>query len=527
MDNALPIFQYLKAKQIAIDQEEFSFQFKSHPDYPSLLAISDTLHFFNVASLAVKVASSDLELLPDAFVAHLKRDNKSFLSFLKRKGDSYRFLDEATQKVVSVSKEKITPIWGEVVLLLENEGDVITDKTKKGPNFFLTALFISLLAMLLYGTFSNFWILSFYVFPIIGFLLSIAALKDLFNTKNELLKKLCHATLSSGCETLAHSSKWKILEKVSFSDLSITFFATQIVSLVLMGLTRSYSEYFTVQAVLLLLSVPVIALSLYYQKFVEKKWCPICLSIIAVVLLELLYVFAFSTFLIAEIRGFPILLYLFVYVAILMFWYPLRTLFERINHLKKEQLKANRFKRNYALFKNTLISKQKYSIPQNPIVLGNKSAPIRIDIITSPYCSHCTEPYYLLKRLLKKYEEHLAVAVMYNVNMRQGKGENLKSLLRNLLHTKLKKGDDAFNTAMEDWLQHKNHEKWLAKHNGVTHSGEIDLILDTQYKWCNDNSFHFTPCVFINGFQYPDTYEISDLPFFIDELIEDPSLQNR
>ncbi|PIF30110.1 hypothetical protein CLU81_0512 [Flavobacterium sp. 9] len=42
----MPIFsflcQYLKKESVNIDQDEFVFQTQSHPDYPLLLAISDT-----------------------------------------------------------------------------------------------------------------------------------------------------------------------------------------------------------------------------------------------------------------------------------------------------------------------------------------------------------------------------------------------------------------------------------------------------------------------------------------------------
>ena len=40
------LFQYLEKDKIFIDQTEFEFQIQSHPNYPSLLAISDTLSFY-------------------------------------------------------------------------------------------------------------------------------------------------------------------------------------------------------------------------------------------------------------------------------------------------------------------------------------------------------------------------------------------------------------------------------------------------------------------------------------------------
>lgn len=42
-DNFSFFFHYLEKEKITIDKAEFIYQVQSHPDYPSLLAISDTL----------------------------------------------------------------------------------------------------------------------------------------------------------------------------------------------------------------------------------------------------------------------------------------------------------------------------------------------------------------------------------------------------------------------------------------------------------------------------------------------------
>jgi hypothetical protein len=62
-------FNYLKKEKINIDQKEFDFQIQSHPDYASLLAISDTLSFFKVNNLATRLENEDIEHLSDNFIA--------------------------------------------------------------------------------------------------------------------------------------------------------------------------------------------------------------------------------------------------------------------------------------------------------------------------------------------------------------------------------------------------------------------------------------------------------------------------
>src|SRR5690606_7144968 len=119
------------------------------------------------------------------------------------------------------------------------------------------------------------------------------------------------------------------------------------------------------------------------------------------------------------IKGEALIIYLFIYSLIIVIWYPLKNIFKRINTLKEEELKANRFKRNYPIFKTFLVSNRKYDLPQTPILLGAATAQLKIAIITSPYCNFCSEPHYILKDILKRYDENVSVNIIYNVNLKK------------------------------------------------------------------------------------------------------------
>lgn len=70
MDNLNNLFNYLDAEQIHLDKDEFDFQFNSHPDYPSLLALSDPLSFLISTTGSLKLVglildSSQINSLPN------------------------------------------------------------------------------------------------------------------------------------------------------------------------------------------------------------------------------------------------------------------------------------------------------------------------------------------------------------------------------------------------------------------------------------------------------------------------------
>ena len=84
------LFQYLEKENITIDKNEFEIQIQSHPDYPSLLTISDTLSFFNIDNGAMRIDVSEIVLLPDCFIALLSEEVKEpQMYFIEKKGNSY------------------------------------------------------------------------------------------------------------------------------------------------------------------------------------------------------------------------------------------------------------------------------------------------------------------------------------------------------------------------------------------------------------------------------------------------------
>jgi ABC-type bacteriocin/lantibiotic exporter with double-glycine peptidase domain len=122
-ENFAFLFQYLKKENISIDQNEFIFQVKSHPDYPSLLAISDTLHFFNILNGAIRVTVSEIAFLPDRFVSFLKEDGtKPRLYYIEKKDKEYFCSKE--NKTEFISSSSLEERWNNIVLLVEKSESV-------------------------------------------------------------------------------------------------------------------------------------------------------------------------------------------------------------------------------------------------------------------------------------------------------------------------------------------------------------------------------------------------------------------
>src|SRR5690606_24951188 len=193
-----------------------------------------------------------------------------------------------------ITRDELEKNWRGIVLLAEKT-ESRRAKALPKQELLLLLLLSALLAfgmfIILYHSKANLQSSIFLTFSIIGLIFSFAALKDLFGSNNRLLNDFCNITSLTDCSSVIGSNKWKLFKYINFSDLSITFFATQLLGLLLFFSSGNEKQFFFIQEVLLYTAVPIILLSIYFQRFIEKKWCPICIAIILLILAEITYMY--------------------------------------------------------------------------------------------------------------------------------------------------------------------------------------------------------------------------------------------
>lgn len=132
------VYQYLEQERIYIDKSEFEIQIQAHPQYPYLLAITDTLHFFNIQNGVIRAEVSEIELLPDHFAAVLKEEGKeSQFYFIRKNKKNYTYRTGNT--AVELTEQQLRSLWCNTVFLIEKS------ETKDRPEPCRPCLFITLL----------------------------------------------------------------------------------------------------------------------------------------------------------------------------------------------------------------------------------------------------------------------------------------------------------------------------------------------------------------------------------------------
>ncbi|MDP9958140.1 vitamin K epoxide reductase family protein [Chryseobacterium lathyri] len=269
------ILKYLQKKNIHLDRKEFSFQINSHPAFPSLLSIVSTLNVNYVCNFAVEIDNSEIDELPDDFMTFITVEgNKQELAFVEKTNKD--FLINGKYKV---SEKEFLSSWNNIVVLIDEHQSVLKKEAGGRYKFLLAGIFM--LAVLIYFQISLHSFIFLFL-SLCGFLLAVVSLRKVFGIESPVVDKVCSGTYTD-CSLSEDNTTGFVSH---FGNFSLVYFLSNIVSLLFLCNSGSEDVFFTIQKTLLIIILPVIGYSLFYQLFKIRKVCPLCIGIIIILLLQ-------------------------------------------------------------------------------------------------------------------------------------------------------------------------------------------------------------------------------------------------
>lgn len=495
---------------------------RSHPDYPSLLSISDVLQRLGVYHVAHRVNREELNDVPYPFLLPLD----------KGRGDTLLIRNEMDLK----KYEPYMDQWGGVVLQAKP-----TDKTKDKTNNELRSWELNIRKSLIVLIVCNGIFLSFSLFSSFSFLvlfLMIIAIaggmigyflmaKELGITY-KVIDDFCNTGKNTNCDKVLKSDVG--LMGIRFSDAVVVYFLFQIITL---AFAQANPVLLQILKWLSICTWPVILFSLYYQYFVAKTWCRLCLVVVGILILQSvgfmysLYAgdilsVSFSTSLPSIIKSG--LLFIVIGAFILM----IKNALQRSNKLILEGTEGNMVKHSGSVFTELLLQQKKLNIVpfDKEVILGNPGAPVKITMVSNLYCNPCKERHEVVDELAAMYPDKVCVALRF-VESGKDVAENIHSLhsivgywLENIYN---KPGESASMAGLlHDWFAIWDLEKFTKKYpNPPTNKEEVNKIVERQYKWVEEVAVTSTPTFFVNGYQLPKEYSINDMLAMVPSLSDD------
>ena len=497
------------------DQKElFEEAFLSHPNYPSLYAVTDTLSYLAIDNLAVKVPKDQFAELPEYFLSVYKGE----LAMIKN-DNSVVLVENEKGKRLTITSDEFLREWSQiVVVVVESNINVKSFQIKNSYSKWGLYLLPVVLLVLL-STFSfNFSVFSFSLLGliIIGLLVSVLILQEKFGIKSELGSKLCNVSAQASCDSVIKSDKSKIFNGLSFYDLPILFFGINFLALLA---DPNNSSLLIVG--LSLVSIPFLGYSVRLQKAILKKWCLLCLVISLIILLQGIFVFlnseSLSNFTFSNSFG-----YIQSSILIISSWFFIRPIIERNIQLKDELNVYKRLKRNFKVFKSF---SKKIEVHEGfeklkGIQYGDVNARVKLTLFLSPSCGHCHKAFKDAKDLFEKNKSNVYLNILFNVNPENRDNEYL-SIVETLLALNALNKEMA-KEALEDWhIKIMNLTEWKEKWSLSSYDMIVNNQMMRQYEWCLANKFNFTPVKVINEELFPNEYELIDIKYFLNDFEEE------
>lgn len=517
------IFKYLSDLNIEIDEKEFIFQLESHPNFPSLFSYSETLSFFSINNIVIDLSIEDINLLPNRFLCLVENNEEKLFTYFK-KIDKFHYL--INNKFIKITEQELLSKWKNVVLLIDPDTE---PKDVKGKGFGVLNKILILPILLLIVAINlsnNFSLILIFIqlLAIIGLYFTTESFKQKNDLNSTLSSNFCNAiSKNENCSTLL---KLEYKSLINFSDLSILFFTFQILGGIITILDVSHLNFILFIKVGLLISSVFVLFSIYFQ-IKTQNWCPICLSIISILIIEALLVFGTNNVSIFQIKiNVFSILYIAILFLILVGWLRLKKIILHNKKINKEKKDLLKFKRTYSLFINSLFSNDKLLTVKGYNVLSidsnSEDITLNLKLILNPFCIHCSEAYFTTLNVLSKYKHSTSLDIIFNFIPEQI-NENMRYLHFKLVDIYLINGQLEFINAMNYWFQSKDVSIWKNKYgeNIISNHNIIEEILLTQSDSNTQNKIIFTPSLFINNYKLPNIYKINDIQYFMTELLDD------
>jgi uncharacterized membrane protein len=516
------VYQWLRLLNIQVSKSYLEEKLGTHPEYNSLLSITDTVNELGINCQAVVIDQSAIQEVEGPVLVVVKSKGSKFLlveNLLKYSQNNPSFLE----------------VWNGIIVVAEKDAQWKNDeneqrrKQEKGTTnkmlfFFACMLLLPLPALIQYSSFIE---LPLFVTTLAGISLMFLIIQKELGYSNDFTNRLCSVGKQTDCDAVINSQGAAILKWIDWADLGVIYFSAiwllQIVSLFTNNLHYSLEIIFITTAA----SLPLTLLSIYYQWQKVKKWCVLCLftSLLLWIQFALLLPVSFSV----KLTTIPVnILYItaFLFLFTAGVWLLLiKPLLEQRKDRKEKVWPLLRLKRNPEVFLSLLTKERQVDTTplKHDLRLGNQAARLQIMVACNTYCAPCARAHKALHELLQAHGNNIGITVRFVVHAADESNKKTKAV-RHILETWLEKNEwertPAFaGELLMDWFNGMDLEKFKAKYQTTGHSNAIDLM--TAYdNWAKKAEIVHTPTLFINGYELPRLYSVTDVSDIIPSLTE-------
>ena len=517
-------YEWLRQTGNTINKNYCKEELTTHPDYPSLVSLTDFLENGNMGYRAITADASYLHEFNYPVLIHIRQHANQYMHILSSPADWEKQKDMVTNWSGVVLYAKKNAKWHNEHHILHQ----LAEKKRKAISF--TFVGIALLLFCITVRFTNSLSISTMAFGLLslaGIVVSLAALGTELGFQNEITRQVCGLGAGSGCEKVLKSSFAKGFAGLTPADAAVLYFLSQFLLYLFSPLNNSLLPGI---CRISLAGLVMVGWSLYTQAFRLKEWCALCLAIAGILTLQTTLSISYATQAWWPMATLPTLslsgflpeglfVFLFVFLALLLF--PVKQLIKTNASNKTKLTELRKWKLDADLFVSEWEKEPETDtvIWENDLLLGSPFAPLLITVACNPYCTPCSRAHVKLDNLLHRFPDKIRLLVRLSCapqDVTDQKTIAVKAILQ-LASTLQNKKE--LQQLLTDWFEKMNYQQWEEKWQPDKNI-RVQERIEQHYDWMEQNRIAFTPTFFINGKKLPGRYSIDDLEQLIPQLAE-------
>jgi len=487
-----------------------------HPDFPSLLAVSDCLNVWKIPHEIYKmdVEENKLEDLSFPFIAHFDKHGEQFVLISGIYDDRIRCSNE--QGTYFISRSEFLDKWDGILLYAEKDlqsGEsnykrtLLTSWLQKARVPFLLLVLMGCIFNIINYISLNWTDIALLGIKFAGILVSSLLLIYSVNANNPFIQNLCSLGKRNNCNAILKSSAAKISGSLSWSEIGMFYFSGTFICLLLTPGSIAILSWLSMGC------LPYTIYSIGYQLKV-KNWCVLCCTVQLLLWMEASVFIYRSNFQIEFIHldfG-TIILCLLSPIAI---WAVIKPFIVKAEQIEPLKLQLKKFKYNSEVFNQLLTAQSHYSVSDDlmPITLGNPNAQTTITMVSNPYCEPCASTHKTLEDWLSFRDDIQLKIIFATANHDE---DDRTKVAKHAIALSLLSDKNIVKDALSKWYSQnvKKYEHW-AKEYPVDVDDYMDALMKRQKDWCEKTEVDFTPTILINGYKLVDPYNLDDIKYLL------------
>ena len=520
------IFAALNDLGIKVNRSSLIKDLENYPYPYTLLQIHDILENYNVGTFAIKAPWNNIKHINGGYFCQIILKGKDYFTYVYQSdGNKVSWLNPQNGHRETDKPSEFLNKFTSYALIVNakdsagemNYGKLHLEEIRQNILqslilLCLPFLFVSSLCMSIANGNQEWSLFLYAIFLFIGCIIGIVLMIYEYDAYNPIATNICGHSRKYNCSSILESSGSRFFN-VPWTVWGCSYFSGMISAI----MSSEYSEEtYTMVAILHLFALPYVFYSLYYQKFIIKQWCPLCLLVqVDIVVLSLIAFFSGCYFNLDKINltTIPTIgISLFIsFVMMYLMWFN----FQQRKHKNFYKRKFQEVKYNPVVF-NSLLKREPKINDSNDgygIILGNPKGSTHIIIVCNPYCRHCAAAQKVLVKMLETNNDIRVQMIFIMGPDYDGYEQTPVDTFLSLV----KEGEDVISI-LDDWysMHTKNIDLYNERHP-VKHrrTKENDDNARQMNKFCEKMKITVTPTVFLNGYQLPALYNVDDLKYFV------------